>query len=78
MLFIYFLNGVGNILLQLYIGVIDCILFIPLSLALAKLFGSGVLGVVVALTILTSLNAIWTPIQYLKIINNRAAGLWAK
>jgi O-antigen/teichoic acid export membrane protein len=71
-----FLNGVGKIRLQLYTGILDMVIHIPLAIYLGKKF--GVAGVVLSLVILCGLNMIWTIMQYNKIINNKATGIWAK
>ena len=71
-----FLNGVGKIKLQLYSGILDMIIHIPLAIYLGKKM--GIAGVVLSLVILCGLNMIWTIMQYNKIINNKATGIWAK
>jgi O-antigen/teichoic acid export membrane protein len=71
-----FLNGVGKIKLQLYTGILDMIIHIPLAIYLGKKL--GIAGVVLSLVILCGLNMIWTIIQYNKIINNKATGIWAQ
>jgi O-antigen/teichoic acid export membrane protein len=71
-----FLNGVGKIKLQLYSGILDMAIHIPLAIYLGKRF--GIAGVVLSLVILCGLNMIWTIMQYNKIINNKATGIWAK
>lgn len=71
-----FLNGVGKIKLQLYSGIFDMIIHIPLAIYLGKKI--GIAGVVLSLVILCGLNMIWTVIQYNKIINNKATGIWSK
>jgi O-antigen/teichoic acid export membrane protein len=71
-----FLNGVGKIKLQLYTGILDMIIHIPLAIYLGKKL--GISGVILSLVILCGLNMIWTVIQYNKIINNKATGIWAQ
>jgi O-antigen/teichoic acid export membrane protein len=71
-----FLNGIGKIQLQLYTGILDMIIHIPLAIYLGKKI--GIAGVILSLVILCGLNMIWTIIQYNKIINNKAKGIWAK
>jgi O-antigen/teichoic acid export membrane protein len=73
-IYIYFLNGIGKIKLQLYSGVIGMIINIPMAIFLGKRL--GVAGVILSCTILNGINMIWTVIQYNKIINNRATGIW--
>jgi O-antigen/teichoic acid export membrane protein len=69
-----FLNGVGKLKLQLYSGIIGALINIPLAIWLGKTM--GVTGVVLASLILAAGNALWSPIQYKKIMNNTATGIW--
>jgi O-antigen/teichoic acid export membrane protein len=75
-IFSHFLNGVGKIKLQLYSGAFGALINIPLSIYLGKHL--GIYGVVLSTTILAVISAIWSPIQYLKLINNKATGIWNK
>ncbi|KUO61715.1 polysaccharide biosynthesis protein [bacterium BRH_c32] len=75
-IFSQFLNGVGKIKLQLFIGIGIALTNVPLTLVLGKLF--GITGVLLANVVL-SLVFIWIwPIQYKKIISLNATGLWNK
>ena len=76
MIFSMFLNGVGKLKLQLFSALFGALLNIPLSIFLGKLF--GISGVVLATSLIAILSAIWSPIQYHKIINNTATGIWNK
>lgn len=71
-----FLNGVGKIKLQLYLAGIGSLINIPLAIYLGKTL--GIYGVVLSTTIISIVSAIVTPIQYKKIIENTARGIWAK
>lgn len=75
-IFSHFLNGVGKIKLQLYSATFAALANIPLGIFLGKQL--GIYGVILATTILTSVSSIWSPIQYYKLINNKASGLWNK
>ncbi|MBN1183560.1 MAG: polysaccharide biosynthesis C-terminal domain-containing protein [Bacteroidales bacterium] len=75
-IFSHFLNGVGKIKLQLYSGAFGAIVNIPLSIFLGKKI--GIHGVILSTTFLAAISAIWSPIQYLKLINNKATGIWNK
>lgn len=75
-IFSQFLSGVGKIKLQLYSGFSASMLNIPLAIFLGKRI--GIEGVVLATCILGLTSAIWSPIQYYKIVNNKAKGIWAK
>ena len=72
----FFLNGVGKIKLQLYSALFGAIVNIPLAIFLGKHL--GVAGVVLSTCLLALTSAVWSPIQYNKIINNNAKGIWNK
>ena len=69
-----FLNGVGKVKFQLYFGVISAFFNVPLSVFLGLRI--GIEGVFLANVILGVLAALVYPIQYRKLINNRASGIW--
>jgi O-antigen/teichoic acid export membrane protein len=71
-----FLNGVGKVKLQLYYGIGGALLNVPLAVYLGYRF--GIAGVIFSSVMLTSVNMICGYIQYSKIINKRATGIWAK
>ena len=70
----YFLNGVSRIKLQLYFGIGAAIVNVPLAIFLGKQI--GIEGVVLANILVGIAGAIIYPIQYKKIINNDAKGIW--
>lgn len=71
-----FINGIGKIRLQLYSGIWGMIINIPLAIYFGKKI--GISGVILSSVILGAINMIWINIQYNKIINNKAKGIWAK
>jgi O-antigen/teichoic acid export membrane protein len=73
-IFSIFQNGVGKIKLQLYSSIFGAIVNIPLALFLAK--HMGISGVIMSTVLLGTINALWSPIQYKKIINGTATGIW--
>lgn len=73
-----FLSGVGKIRLSLYHSFIMIILNIPLSVFLARNLGLGSTGVIIGTCLCVLPQVFLHPIQYRKIINNRAAGIWNK
>jgi O-antigen/teichoic acid export membrane protein len=75
-IFSQFLNGIGKIKLQLYLGISGAVINIPLAIYLGKTLGiSGVLLANVMLGIVGS----WVyPLQYRKIITKKASGIWNK
>jgi len=76
--FVYFLNGVGTIKLQLYIGIFIICLNIPLSLFFAIYTGLGPNGVILGTVLCILISSLVSPIQYRKIINNKAKGIWGQ
>lgn len=77
-IYVLFVNGVGKVTLQLVFAVLGGILNIPLSILFAKTFGMGPAGVILATTISIWHGGILMPIQYKKILNNTAKGIWNK
>jgi len=75
--FTLFLNGVGKIKLQLYVLGAQAIIFIPLSYIFYKL-NFGLSSIVLAQIILYISNAIIFTVQYNKIVNQTAVGIWDK
>jgi O-antigen/teichoic acid export membrane protein len=77
-IFVYFVNGTGYIKLQMYVGISMAIVNIPLSYLLAYIMGYGMTGVIIATTICAAIPGIFSYIQYNKIINGTAKGIWIK
>jgi O-antigen/teichoic acid export membrane protein len=71
-----FLNGLGKIKLQLYIGISAAIVNVPIAIYLGKLM--GIEGVLLANIIVLSVGVWVYPIQYYKLINKSAKGIWNK
>lgn len=72
----YILNGIGKIHIQLIITSIVAAFFIPATIFLSKKFGLN--GVFLSLILTAFVNATWSSIQFKKIINGKAKGLWIK
>lgn len=77
-IFIYFINGTGKIKLQLYTAVVVALINIPLSIFLAKNMGLGAAGVILGSCLSYLPGAVLGPIQYLKLVNGKATGIWGK
>jgi O-antigen/teichoic acid export membrane protein len=71
-----FLNGVGKIKLQLYSSLFGTLINIPLAIMLGKRL--GIYGVIVSTCLLSVISSIWSPIQYKRLITNKAKGIWNK
>lgn len=78
MVYSFFLNGIGKLKIQLYTALASICINIPLSVLLASSFDLGVSGVILATCFSVFYSTILKVIQYNKIINNRATGIWAK
>jgi len=77
-IFVYFLNGVSKIKIQLYITICITLLNIPLAIFFAKYLNLGISGVILSTVVCLIPSAILFPIQYYKIINNNASGIFNK
>ncbi|HAR64239.1 MAG: polysaccharide biosynthesis protein [Candidatus Margulisiibacteriota bacterium] len=77
-IFSNFSSGVGKLRLQFYEAIIIGVINIPLSIFLAKQLNIGPAGVMLSTILCLLGGAIWTPIQYHKLIKGKATGIWAK
>lgn len=77
-LFNYFINGTGKIRLQLIITTIIMIINIPLKIVMVKYLGLGVEGVVLANIVCLLVLALQSPMQYYRLVNGKASGIWDK
>lgn len=74
--FIYYLNGIGVVRLQVYLVLISGLINVPLAIVLAKHF--GIPGVILSTTILCVICGIIEITQYRKLISQNAKGIWTK
>jgi Na+-driven multidrug efflux pump len=63
-----FVNGIGDIKIQLYTAVIAMFLNVPLSIIFVKYLGLGLSGIVMATIVSLSLAAVALPIQVNRIM----------
>ncbi len=71
------LNGIGKIQIQLIVGSLMAVLYIPLSVLMGNYI--GVAGVLYALCVVSLPGAILGMVQVkTKILNRTAGGVWAK
>ena len=75
-IYIYPINGIGKVKLQMYSSIAEMLLIIPIALWMGHHWGAS--GIVLAPVIVYTPRMIWAPIQLKKIINNRATGIWNK
>ena len=78
MIYASFINGVGKIRLQVYMSIFTMIINIPLSIFFAKFLELGLSGIMLATCVSLLMQAIIWPIQYYKVTNDRASGIWNK
>jgi O-antigen/teichoic acid export membrane protein len=73
-----FLSGVGKVRLSLYHSFAMIIINIPLCVFLAKYLNLGSTGVIIGTCVCVLPQVFLHPIQYKKIINFKAKGIWNK
>ena len=71
-----FLNGVSKVKLQLYLGISAAVINVPLAILLGLRI--GIEGVLLANVLVAITGALIYPMQYKKLINNNAKGIWNK
>jgi O-antigen/teichoic acid export membrane protein len=74
--FNHFVNGTGKIKVQLIFAIFGAIINIPLSVFFARNLGMGISGVILGTISSDFIGLILLPIQYSKIINKKAHGIW--
>lgn len=75
---VYFINGVGKIKLQLIMSLFTMVINIPLGIYFGKYLGWGSTGVIIATCFcLLYTIPVW-PLQYRKLVNGKATGIWNK
>ena len=75
-IFSHFLNGTGKINMQLYISILVAFINIPTAIVLGHEL--GIIGILISNCIFAIFQAIIAYIQYSKLINFKAFGLWNK
>ena len=74
--FTMFINGVGKVKLQMISSVIGAIVFLIAAISIIEFTDFGITGLVIASIISNFNGIIIAPIQYNKIINKKAFGIW--
>lgn len=75
-IFTMFINGIGKIKLQMYGSMAGILLFISSAFFFVKVLNFGIAGIVIASIIGNFNGVLLTPLQFVKIINNNAKGIW--
>jgi len=73
-----FINGIGKLRLAFYLTIFTALVNIPLCILLSKNAGWGLAGIIAAASISLLPDIVLLPIQYFKIVNNKARGIWNK
>lgn len=72
----YLLNGMGKVRLQLYIGVISMICFLPLAIVMGGVWNIN--GILSAMVVINVPGSMTNAIQVKMLIANNANGIWVK
>ncbi|MEO0897284.1 MAG: oligosaccharide flippase family protein [Bacteroidota bacterium] len=75
-IFVMFINGTGKLKLQIYTAIFSIVANIPLSYLFGVKMGLGLTGVIMATSVSIIVSLILRPIQYYKVINGKATGIW--
>lgn len=75
-IFSHFLNGVGKLKLQLYLGIFSALINVPLAIYLGTIM--GIEGVLLANILAVLSGVIVYPIQYKKLVSGKAKGIFNK
>lgn len=71
-----FINGIGKLKLQVINTVVVAIIFLPLVFLLTDFY--NIIGIIIALIMVNLSGLVFNIIQFNKIINNNAQGIWSK
>lgn len=74
--YVSFLNGVGKIRLNLNLTILNALMFVPFVFLYCKVLDFGVAGIVLAFISAELPCRITQPIQYFKLVNKTASGIW--
>ena len=73
-IYLFPINGIGKIKVQMYSYLIGCILNIPTALLCGIKWGLP--GIIIVNTCTLLPNTVWGPVQLNRLINNKAKGIW--
>ncbi len=73
----YFINGIGKLRLQLIFSIAAAILFVPAAYLVAKMT-NNIIWFMAVMCIVNTPGMIVNRIQFTKLINKNATGLWNK
>lgn len=73
-----FINGVGKLRIGFIIAIITSLINIPLCILFTKYLNFGLCGIIIASSVSLLPDLILLPMQYYKIVNQKAKGIWNK
>jgi O-antigen/teichoic acid export membrane protein len=76
--FVFYIYGSGKLKLIFYITIFQSIIYIPMAFSLAKISVIGMSGIMLATNICLLIPCVFAPIQYHKLVNNKAFNIWNK
>lgn len=77
-IFNMFINGTGKIRLQMISLFLGAIIFVPVTIGMIKYLHLGVASVVIGTILANFYSPFIAPIQYYKLIKDKAYGIWNK
>lgn len=72
----YMLNGMGKLRLQMIITAALAIAYIPMAIMFGRVWGLN--GILIVFAFNSVVNAVWSSIQFNKVVNQKAIGIWNK
>lgn len=70
----YILNGIGKLQIQIYATLILAMAYIPAAIFAGRFWGLN--GVLLMFALSPMVNYVWSKIQFTKLINGSATGIW--
>ena len=70
----YILNGIGKLQIQIYVTLILAVIYIPAAIFAGHMWGLN--GILSVFTLNPIINYIWSKMQFAKLINGTATGIW--
>ena len=70
----YILNGIGKLQIQIYATLILAMAYIPAAIFAGRFWGLN--GILLMFALSPMINYIWSKIQFIKLINGSATGIW--
>jgi len=74
--YVAFQNGIGKIKLTLIFTIVSTLLFFPIAFLFGKFFNMGFIGILIAAIVCDLPMKYIQIVQYYKIIQNKAKGIW--